>query len=63
MVAQAVIVVGVFELGSPEGKLGSPVGKLGLASVPLPLVGSPGGAPVGRPGMLGDRVGMMPSVV
>jgi len=40
--------------------LGSPVGKLGTGALPLPLVGSPAGAPVGKPGILGNRVGMEP---
>jgi hypothetical protein len=42
MDAQAVIVVGVFELGNSNGKLGSP----GLT-----------GAPVGSPGTRGNHVG------
>jgi hypothetical protein len=43
-------------------ELGRPGGKLGAIAVPLPLVGSPGGVPVGRSGMLGSETGMVPSI-
>jgi len=33
-----------------------------MLAVSLPFVGSPGGTPVSRPGMLGNGVGMVPSV-
>jgi len=52
-------------LGKPVGKLGivgMSAGKLGKVGVPFPLVGSPAGVPVGRPEMLGNKVGMVPSV-